>query len=106
MFTNPSCVDEHVHALLEEIYGILASVKKHQLRISEAQCKSMDELVKVLGRLVDKQGKVLNEVLVGNNMRQLQYETTLNVLAEQQRQMIELLTKWSENSFINISSRD
>lgn len=103
MFTNPSCVDEHVHVLLEEIHSILASVKKHQLRISEAQCKSMDELVKVLGRLVDKQGKVLNEVLVGNHMRQLHYETTLNVLAEQQRQMIELLTKWSENSFINIS---
>jgi len=104
MFTNPSCVDEHVHLLLEEIYDILNSVKKHQMRISEAQCKSMDELVKVLGRLVEKQGKMLKEVLVGHHMRQLHYETTLNVLAEQQRQVIELLTKWSENSFINVNN--
>jgi len=104
MFTRPSCVDEHIHVLLEEIYSILESVKKHQLRISSAQCQSMEELIKVLGRLVEKQSKMLQEVMIGNRTRQLHYEATLNVLAEQQRQVLELLTKWSENSFISISS--
>lgn len=104
MFTRPSCVDEHVHALLEEIYDILKAVKKHQMCISEVQCQSMAELLKVLGQLVEKQSKLLREVLIGNNMRQLHYEATLNVLAEQQRQVLELLTKWSENSFISITS--
>ena len=104
MFLRPSCVDEHVHVLLEEIYNILESVKKHQLHISNAQCQSMEELIKVLGQLVKKQSKMLQEIMIGNHTRQLHYEATLNVLAEQQRQVLELLTKWSENSFISISS--
>ena len=104
MFLSPSSVDEHVHALLEEIYNLLQSVKKHQLRISDVQCKSMDELVKVTAKMIERQGKVLEEVLLGNRMRQLHYEVTLNVLAEQQRKVLELIRKLSENSYISIGS--
>ena len=104
MFLSPSSVDEHVHALLEEIHDLLQSVKKHQLRISNVQCKSMDELVKVAAKLIERQGKVLEEVLLGNRMRQLHYEVTLNVLAKQQRKVLELVKKLSENSYISIGS--
>ena len=105
MFLSPTSVDEHVHALLEEIHGILEDVRAHQLKISNAQCKSMEELLKVLRRMIDKQGKMLNEVLLGNRVRQLQYEGTLNALAEQQQKVLNLLEKWTtENCFININT--
>ena len=105
MFLSPTSVDEHVHALLEEIHGILEDVRNHQLKISNAQCQSMEELLKVLRRMIDKQGKMLNEVLLGNRVRQLQYEGTLNALAEQQQKVLNLLEKWTtENCFININT--
>lgn len=68
----------------------------------------MEELVNVLGGMLKRQGKVLKEVLIGNRLRQIHYETTLNVLAEQQRQTIELLKKWTastEDDFVTISKK-
>lgn len=103
MFLSPISVDEHVHVLLEEIHGILETVRAHQLHISNSQCKSMEELLNVLRKMVDKQGKMLKEVLLGNRVRQLQYESTLDALAQQQQKIIEMLEKWnSENNFITL----
>lgn len=68
----------------------------------------MDELVNVLGGMLKRQGKLLKEVLIGNRLRQIHYETTLNVLAEQQRQTIELLKKWTasaEDDFVTIKTK-
>lgn len=103
MFLRPSFVDEHVHALLEEIHGILEDVRAHQMKISNVQCQSMEELLKVLRSMIDKQGKMLNEVLLGNRVRQLQYEGVLDALAKQQQKVLDLLEKWTtENCFINV----
>ena len=104
MFLHPNSVDEHLHALLEEIHGIIEDVRAHQLRISNAQCKTMEELLKVLRKMIEKQGKMLEEVLLGNRVRQLQYESTLDALAQQQRKIIEILEKWNlENNFITLN---
>ena len=100
--------DQRVHSALNEMRRILEDVKKHQMQISEKQCRSMDELVNVLGGMLKRQGKLLKEVLIGNRIRQIQYETTLNVLAEQQRQTIELLKRWTastEDDFVTISKK-
>ena len=97
--------DQRVHSPLNEMRRILEDVKNHQMQISEKQCRSMDELVNVLGGMLKRQGKLLKEVLIGNRIRQIQYETTLNVLAEQQRQTIELLKRWTastEDDFVTI----
>ena len=104
MFLHPNSVDEHLHALLEEIHGIIEDMRAHQLRISDAQCKTMEELLKVLRKMIEKQGKMLEEVLLGNRVRQLQYESTLDALAQQQRKIIEILEKWNlENNFITLN---
>ena len=92
----------HINSLLLELRSMLGHIKKHQLRISDAQCKSMDELVKVVSQLVKKQEKVLEEVLLGNRVRQLHYEATLNILAEQQQKMLGVLEKTMEESFVNV----
>ena len=63
----------------------------------------MDELVKVVSQLVKKQEKVLEEVLLGNKVRQLHYEATLNILAEQQQKMLRVLEKNMEESFVNVT---
>ena len=105
MFLSPTSVDEHVHALLEEIHGILEDVRAHQLKIRNAQCQSMEELLKALRRMIDKQGKMLTEVLLGNRVRQLQYEGTLDALAKQQEKVMDLIEKWTtENCFINVNT--
>ena len=88
-----ACPDEHVHCLLEEIHSILTNVREHQLRITNEQAKTMDAAVEVLGKMVKRQGKMLKELKVNTHMRQIHYESTLNILAEQQRQMIEMLEK-------------
>ena len=103
MFCSPQ-TDEHVHSLLEEIFQILASVRKTQMNITQTQCKSMDAAVRVLSGMIDKQSKMLEEIKIGANMRQLQYEVTLNMIAEQQRQTIELLEKHFKESFVSIKS--
>lgn len=73
------------------------------------QCKSMDELVKVVHKLVKRQGKVLEEVILGTRVRQLHYEATLNILAEQRQKILsvlernmDVLEKNMEESFVNI----
>jgi hypothetical protein len=105
MFCSPAVqVDEHVHALLEEIFQILASVRKTQLNISQNQCKSMEAAVRVLTSMLNKQSKMIEELKINSNMRQLQYEATLNILAEQQRQTIELLEKHFKDSYVNVNS--
>ena len=103
MFCSPQ-IDEHVHSLLEEIFQILASVRKTQMNITQTQCKSMDAAVRVLSGMIDKQSKMIEELKINSNMRQLQYEATLNILAEQQRQTIELLEKHFNESFVSIKS--
>ena len=103
MFCSPQ-TDEHVHSLLEEIFQILASVRKTQMNITQTQCKSMDAAVRVLSGMIDKQSKMIEELKINSNMRQLQYEATLNILAEQQRQTIELLEKHFNESFVSIKS--
>lgn len=97
-----ACPDEHVHCLLEEIHSILTSVREHQQRITNEQAKTMDAAVEVLGKMVERQGKMLKELKVNTHMRQIQYEATLNILAEQQRQMIELLEKHFNESYISV----
>jgi len=104
MFCSPAQTDEHVHSLLEEIFQILASVRKTQMNITQTQCKSMDAAVRVLSKMIDKQSKMIEEIKIGANMRQLQYECTLNILAEQQKQIIELLEKHFKESFVNVNS--
>jgi len=103
MFCSPQ-TDEHVHSLLEEIFQILASVRKTQLTITQNQCKSMDAAVRLLSKMIDKQSKMIEELKINSNMRQLQYECTLNILAEQQKQIIELLEKHFNESFVNVNS--
>ena len=103
MFCSPQ-TDEHVHSLLEEIFQILASVRKTQMNITQTQCKSMDAAVRVLSKMIDKQSKMIEELKINSNMRQLQYECTLNILAEQQKQIIELLEKHFKDSYVNIES--
>jgi len=103
MFCSPQ-IDEHVHSLLEEIFQILASVRKTQMNITQTQCKSMDAAVRVLSGMIEKQSKMIEELKINSNMRQLQYECTLNILAEQQRQTIELLEKHFKESFVSIKS--
>lgn len=74
------------------------------MNITQTQCKSMDAAVRVLSGMIDKQSKMLEEIKIGANMRQLQYEVTLNMIAEQQRQTIELLEKHLKDSYVNIES--
>lgn len=105
MFCSPAVqVDEHVHALLDEVFRILSSVRKTQLTITQNQCKSMEAAVRVLSGMIDKQSKMLEEMKINANMRQLQYEVMLNVIAEQQRQTIELLEKHFKDSYVNVNS--
>ena len=103
MFCSPQ-TDEHVHSLLEEVFEILASVRKTQMNITQTQCKSMEAAVRVLTSMLEKQSKMIEELKINSNMRQLQYEATLNILAEQQRQTIELLEKHFNESFVSIKS--
>ena len=74
------------------------------MNITQTQCKSMDAAVRVLSGMIDKQSKMIEELKINSNMRQLQYEATLNILAEQQRQTIELLEKHFNESFVSIKS--
>ena len=74
------------------------------MNITQTQCKSMDAAVRVLSGMIDKQSKMIEELKINSNMRQLQYECTLNILAEQQRQTIELLEKHFNESFVSIKS--
>lgn len=97
MFQQPSSTDEHVHAVLEEMHSILEDVRKHQLQISNAQCMTMERLLKAVCKMVKKQGKLLKEVMIGNRTRQLHYEATLTAIAEQQRQIIDALRKFSDD---------
>jgi hypothetical protein len=64
----------------------------------------MDAAVRVLSGMIEKQSKMIEELKINSNMRQLQYECTLNILAEQQRQTIELLEKHFKESFVSIKS--
>ena len=50
MFLQPNSTDEHVHSVLEEMHSILEDVRKHQLQISNAQCKTMETLLKAFAR--------------------------------------------------------
>ena len=95
--------DEHVHTLLEEIYDVLKSVKRHQLTISNEQCRTVNRAVDILGKMIEKQNKLIEEIKISSHMQQIRYEATLNILAEQQRQTIEFLQKQVKESFINIS---
>ena len=105
MFCSPTAqIDEHVHALLEEVFEILTSVRKTQLTITQNQCKSMDAAVRVLSGMIQKQSKMLEEIKINANMRQLQYEVMLNVIAEQQRQTIELIEKHFKDSYVKVNS--
>ena len=74
------------------------------MNITQTQCKSMDAAVRVLSKMIDKQSKMIEELKINSNMRQLQYECTLNILAEQQKQIIELLEKHFNESFVSIKS--
>ena len=74
------------------------------MNITQTQCKSMDAAVRVLSKMIDKQSKMIEELKINSNMRQLQYECTLNILAEQQKQIIELLEKHFKDSYVNIES--
>jgi hypothetical protein len=103
MFCSPQ-TDEHVHSLLEEMFEVLASVRKTQMNITQNQCKSMEAAVRVLSKMIDKQSKVLEEIKINAHQRQLQYECTLNMIAEQQRQTIELLEKHFKDSYVNVNS--
>jgi hypothetical protein len=104
MFCSPAQTDEHVHALLEEMFEILASVRKTQMNITQKQCKSMEAAVRVLTGMLDRQSKMIEEIKIGAHQRQLQYVATLNILAEQQKQIIELLEKHFKESFVNVNS--
>tara|TARA_B100000519_G_scaffold201256_1_gene216323 strand:- start:6241 stop:6435 length:195 start_codon:yes stop_codon:yes gene_type:complete len=64
----------------------------------------MEAAVRVLSGMIQKQSKVLEEIKINAHQRQLQYEVTLNVLAEQQRQTIELLEKHFKESYVSIES--
>tara|TARA_B110000495_G_C22648844_1_gene384776 strand:- start:188 stop:448 length:261 start_codon:yes stop_codon:yes gene_type:complete len=86
------------------MFEVLASVRKTQMNITQNQCKSMEAAVRVLSKMIDKQSKVLEEIKINANMRQLQYEVTLNMIAEQQRQTIELLEKHFKDSYVNVNS--
>ena len=105
MFLRPNSVDEHVHGLLEDMHSILEDVRKHQLQISNAQCATMERLLKVVCQLIKKQSKMvkkqsdtLRELMLGNHTRQLQYEATLTAIAEQQAQMMDALAKMSDDA--------
>ena len=74
------------------------------MNITQTQCKSMDAAVRVLSGMIDKQSKMIEEMKINAHQRQLHYEVTLNVLAEQQRQTIELLEKHFNESFVSIKS--
>jgi len=86
------------------VFEILASVRKTQMNITQTQCKSMEAAVRVLTGMLEKQSKMIEEMKINAHQRQLQYEVTLNVLAEQQRQTIELLEKHFNESFVNVNS--
>lgn len=105
MFLQPNSTDEHVHSVLEEMHYILEDVRKHQLQISNAQCKTMETLLKAIRKMVKKQSKVLKEVMIGNRTRQLHYEATLTAIAEQQRQILEALAKFTDdNAFVQLDA--
>ena len=92
MFRWPA-TDEHVHCLLEEIHTLLSATRKHQLVLSNKQCDTMNKAIDILEKMLKRQGKILEEVLLGSKLRQVQYETTLNMIIEQQRQTLEFLQK-------------
>lgn len=103
MFLKPSSTDEHVHSVLEEMHSVLENVRKHQLQISNAQCATMERLLKAIRKVVKKQSKVLKEVMIGNRTRQLHYEGTLTAIAEQQRHILEALAKFTDdNAFVQL----
>lgn len=101
---SKTSTEEHVSYLLEEIYSVLADVKKHQMEVSMKQCTTIETVLSVLQKMVKKQGKLLEEIRVSGNMRQLQYEALLNILAEQQRQTIDLLEKHTNDFFVNVNN--
>lgn len=68
------------------------------------QCTTIETVLSVLQKMVKKQGKLLEEIRVSGNMRQLQYEALLNILAEQQRQTIDLLEKHTNDFFVNVNN--
>ena len=103
MFLSTSSTDDHVHSVLEDMHSILEDVRKHQLQISNTQCMTMERLLKALKKMVKKQSKMLKEVMIGNRTRQLHYEATLSAIAQQQQQIIDVLSKFSEdNAFVQL----
>lgn len=94
--------DFHIDALVQEIYDLLRSMKEHQMKISTKQVKSVETSVGILEKMMKRQGKIIDEIKKSSSMQQLRYEATLNILAEQQRQIIECLEKQANESFVNV----
>ena len=97
-------VDEHIHSVLEEVYDVLKSIRKHQLQITNTQCESFQKTIDILANMISKQNKMIKEIKVNSIMNQSRYETILGILAEQQRQTIEFLEKQAKDNFISVSS--
>ena len=97
-------VDEHIHSVLEEVYDVLKSIRKHQLQITNTQCDSFKKTIDILATMIAKQSKMIKEIKINSIMNQSRYETILGILAEQQRQTIEFLEKQAKDNFISVSS--
>ena len=94
--------DYHIESLVQEIYELLQSMKEHQLKISTKHVQSVEASVGILEKMIKRQGKIIDEIKKNAHMQQLRYEATLNILADQQRQILDFLQKHADESFVNV----